>query len=37
MVEFDPTFEILPGTKRVPTARVEANPYEAVPGAIIPE
>ena len=34
---FDPLFEILPGTKRQPAAPVEADPYEAVPGATIPE
>ncbi len=37
MVDFDPLFEVLPGTKRQPTTPVEANPYEAVPGATIPE
>lgn len=37
MVDFDPLFEILPGTKRQPAAPVEADPYEAVPGATIPE
>jgi alkyl sulfatase BDS1-like metallo-beta-lactamase superfamily hydrolase len=37
MVEFDPLFEVLPGTKRQPAAPVEANAYEAVPGAVIPE
>jgi alkyl sulfatase BDS1-like metallo-beta-lactamase superfamily hydrolase len=37
MVDFDPLFEVLPGTKRQPAAPVEANAYEAVPGAPIPE
>lgn len=37
MVDFDPLFEILPGTKRQPATPVEANAYEAVPGATIPE
>ena len=37
MVDFDPLFEVLPGTKRKPAALVEADPYEAVPGATIPE
>jgi alkyl sulfatase BDS1-like metallo-beta-lactamase superfamily hydrolase len=37
MVDFDPLFEVLPGTKRQPAAPVEANAYEAVPGATIPE
>ncbi|TVS20904.1 MAG: MBL fold metallo-hydrolase [Planctomycetaceae bacterium] len=37
MVDFDPLFEVLPGTKREPATPVEANPYEAVPGAVIPE
>lgn len=37
MVDFDPLFEVLPGTKRQPTVLVESDPYEAVPGATIPE
>jgi alkyl sulfatase BDS1-like metallo-beta-lactamase superfamily hydrolase len=37
MVDFDPLFEVLPGTKRQPTTLVEADAYEAVPGATIPE
>jgi alkyl sulfatase BDS1-like metallo-beta-lactamase superfamily hydrolase len=37
MVDFDPLFEVMPGTKRRSAALVEANPYEAVPGAVIPE
>jgi alkyl sulfatase BDS1-like metallo-beta-lactamase superfamily hydrolase len=37
MVDFDPLFEVMPGTKQQPTAIDEANPYEAVPGAVIPE
>lgn len=36
MVDFDPRFEILPGTK-LRTQVVQANPYEAVPGAAIAE
>ena len=36
MVDFDPRFEVLPGTKQVgPIAA--ADPYEAVPGAAIAE
>ncbi len=37
MVDFDPTFAILPGTKRKPAALAKANPYEPVPEATIPE
>ena len=36
MVEFDPRFEVLPGTASG-AAVAEANPYEAVPGPAIPE
>lgn len=36
MVEFDPRFEIMPGTK-APSATARSNPYQAVTGAIIPE
>ncbi|XZE18181.1 alkyl/aryl-sulfatase [Pirellulaceae bacterium SH449] len=37
MVDFDPLFEVLPGTKAKPTDLDKANDYEAVPGAVIPE
>lgn len=37
MVDFDPLFEILPGTKTEPTDVTQANAYEAVPGATISE
>ncbi len=39
MVEFDPTFEIMPGTKAmaVPVDSVAADSLEAVPKAVIPE
>jgi hypothetical protein len=37
MVDFDPLFEVLPGTKRELATPYEASPYEAVPGAVIPE
>lgn len=37
MVDFDPMFEILPGTKEQATAVAAAHPYKAVPGAPIPE
>jgi alkyl sulfatase BDS1-like metallo-beta-lactamase superfamily hydrolase len=39
MVEFDPRFEIMPGTKgRAETAMAApADPYEAEPGKVIPE
>jgi alkyl sulfatase BDS1-like metallo-beta-lactamase superfamily hydrolase len=37
MVDFDPSFEILPGTKRRPGDLVEANAYQAVPGKCIAE
>jgi alkyl sulfatase BDS1-like metallo-beta-lactamase superfamily hydrolase len=36
MVEFDPRFEIMPGTK-LRTEVAEADPYEAAVGAAIPE
>jgi len=37
MVEFDPRFEIMPGTKARKTDLEEHNPYEAVPGKPIAE
>jgi alkyl sulfatase BDS1-like metallo-beta-lactamase superfamily hydrolase len=37
MVEFDPRFEILPGTKARGGELVHADPYEAAPGAPIAE
>jgi alkyl sulfatase BDS1-like metallo-beta-lactamase superfamily hydrolase len=37
MVDFDPRFEIMPGTKIRPSDAKEANPYEAVPGTPIAE
>jgi alkyl sulfatase BDS1-like metallo-beta-lactamase superfamily hydrolase len=37
MVEFDPRFEILPGTHPDRTKLAEYSPYEAVPGAPIAE
>ena len=36
MVDLDPRFEIMPGTK-VTEADLEANAYEAIPGTAIPE
>ncbi len=33
MVDFDPRFEIMPGTKISDTDSERSNPYEAVPGA----
>jgi hypothetical protein len=36
MVEFDPRFEIMPGTQAL-TERVAGEPLEAEIGAIIPE
>ena len=36
MVDFDPRFEIMPGTKGG-TAFAHADPYQAVPEAIIAE
>ncbi|MEM7024770.1 MAG: alkyl sulfatase C-terminal domain-containing protein [Pseudomonadota bacterium] len=37
MVDFDPMFELLPGTKREGSQLAQAKPYEAVPGAPIAE
>ncbi|QDT74729.1 alkyl/aryl-sulfatase [Lacipirellula limnantheis] len=37
MVDFDPRFEIMPGTKGVATKIQHADPYEAVPQAAIAE
>jgi len=37
MVEFDPRFEILPGTKAAAPNLLKAQPYEAVPGKTIVE
>ena len=37
MVDFDPRFEVLPGTKGRGAELAESNPYEAVPGAPIAE
>jgi len=37
MVDFDPRFEIMPGTQSQPSSIEKANPYEAVPGASIVE
>ena len=37
MVEFDPRFEIMPGTKAKATEVAKADPYEAVPGRTIAE
>jgi hypothetical protein len=37
MVDFDPRFEILPGTKARTSTVAHANPYEAVPGKPIAE
>jgi hypothetical protein len=37
MVEFDPRFEIMPGTHPARTQIARHNPYEAVPGAPIAE
>lgn len=37
MVDFDPRFEIMPGTKSRETELVKANPYEAVPRETIAE
>lgn len=36
MVDFDPRFEVMPGTKAL-TEVAHANPYQAVPERIIPE
>jgi hypothetical protein len=37
MVDFDPRFEIMPGTKARGTEVVKADPYEAVPRQTIAE
>jgi len=37
MVDFDPLFEVMPGTKGKADKVTEADSYEAVPGAVIPE
>ena len=37
MVDFDPRFEIMPGTKAKTTAVAHAEPYQAVPERIIAE
>jgi alkyl sulfatase BDS1-like metallo-beta-lactamase superfamily hydrolase len=37
MVDFDPRFEIMPGTVARTAAVLHADPYEAVPGRSIPE
>lgn len=37
MVEFDPRFEIMPGTKGKNTQLAEVDPYEAIPGKAIAE
>ena len=37
MVDFDPRFEIMPGTKVRDTRLAHADPYEAVPGPTIAE
>jgi len=37
MIEFDPRFEIMPGTKGKSVAVTDADPYEALPGKPIPE
>jgi alkyl sulfatase BDS1-like metallo-beta-lactamase superfamily hydrolase len=37
MVEFDPRFEIMPGTKTMGTELAKADPYEAIPRATIAE
>ena len=37
MVDFDPRFEIMPGTKARGTEVVHADPYEAVPRQTIAE
>jgi hypothetical protein len=37
MVDFDPLFEILPGTKTGRAEVAHADPYEAVPGKPIAE
>ncbi len=37
MIDFDPRFEIMPGTKARGIELAHANPYEAVPGKTIAE
>lgn len=37
MVDFDPRFEILPGTKNQRTEMAKADAFEAIPGQTIPE
>ena len=37
MVDFDPRFEIMPGTKAKPVQVAHADPYEAVPGQPVAE
>ncbi len=37
MIDFDPRFEIMPGTKAREKELAKANPYEAVPGKSIAE
>jgi len=37
MIDFDPRFEIMPGTKARGPAVAHDDPYEAVPGAAIAE
>ena len=37
MVDFDPNFEILPGTARTPVEVAQSSAFEAVPGSPIAE
>ena len=37
MVDFDPRFEIMPGTKARPVSVARDDPYEAIPETIIAE
>jgi Alkyl sulfatase C-terminal len=37
MVEFDPRFEIMPGTKARGGQSAKIDPYRAIPGKSIPE
>jgi hypothetical protein len=37
MVDFDPRFEIMPGTKARGVEMVKPDPYETVPRQTIPE
>jgi hypothetical protein len=37
MIEFDPRFEIMPGTKARTDQVAKSDPYEAEPGAPIAE